>query len=200
MTDNDKMFVGHAILKCIQKNTKVFFEHKESVDCGDEIKCSGFFDESMLELHVATKKSQRDFFPIFVHEFCHFLQWTEGSKVYKNISGTQKDRDMWKWLNGDDIPMERVRKSIKAYQELELDCEKRVIQTIDEFNLSIAKSDYIKQSNIYILFYSLIKKTRKWYKYPPYNIPELRELVPDTLITNFKLPKEYTKIALKKCF
>ena len=200
MIKADKEFIGHAVLECTKKGVKVLFDHKEFV-LADQTKCSGFFDEDKKELHVATRKPQKDFFPVFVHEFCHFQQWSDREPLYMLISaGNSIDKDMWDWLNGKDISIDKVEKSIRAYQKMEMDCEKRVVRQIEKFGLSIEINNYIQMANIYVLFYSLLLETRKLYKTPPNQIPSLVKTVPTTFIESFEIPEDYRRITLKKCF
>ena len=200
MNENDKNFVGYAIAECVKKGVSVYFKNKDFV-WTDNTKCSGFFDENNKIIVVATKKSQKNFFPIFVHEFCHFQQWSEEDPVFLDTSNNiELDSDMWNWLEGEKVPMSRVRKSILAYQKLELDCEKRVIQKIKDFGLSIEMNNYIKMANVYVLFYSLLLKTRKWYYKPPYNSSKLLKIIPNEFITSFEIPEKFEKIAYKECY
>ena len=200
MNHNDKEFFGHAITECLKKKIKIVFEHKSFV-WADGIKCSGYFDEDDKELWVATRKPQRDFFPVFVHEFSHFQQWLQSDPVYMKISSARDiDNDMWEWINGKDIPEDRVNKSIQAYQEMELGCEKRVVEHIEKSGLSIEKNNYIKMANIYVLFYSLVRETRKWYKTPPYTIKGVLDCIPSTFIESFDISDDYRRIILKRCF
>lgn len=200
MRTNDKNFIGYAVAECNKKHITVIFDHKKFVTA-DNTRCSGYFDDNKKKLIVACQKPQKDFFPVFVHEFCHFQQWVEKDPVYTKVSkGTALDYDVWEWLSGKDTPMERVEKSILAYQKLELDCEKRVIQHVDNFKLSIKKKDYIQTANLYVLFYSLLKETRKWYKTPPYQVKEIVDTMPTTFIESFEIPRKCKQLLLEKCF
>jgi len=200
MTDNDREFIGYAIAECASKGISVHFEAKKFVNA-DNTRCSGYFDEDGKVLMVASRKAQRDFLPVFVHEFCHFQQWIEKDPIFMNASeNTELDQDMWVWLDGKDIPKTRVNRSLKAYQKLELDCEKRVVQHIKDFGLSIIEDEYIKMANVYVLFYSLLSKTRKWYVKPPYHSSKLLKIIPDKFITSFRLPDGFAEIAMDECY
>jgi len=200
MNCKDKEFLGNAIVECAKKNVKVVFEHKKYVSA-DGIKCSGYFDDYEKELWVAINKPQRDWFPVLAHEFGHFQQWSQGDPVYMKVSkGHNVNNDMWDWINGKNMSEDRIDKSIQSYQKMELDCEKRVVEHIKDFGLSIEPNNYIKQANIYVLFYSLVRETRKWYKTPPYTIKGILDCVPPTFIESFEIPEDYRKFALKECF
>ncbi len=200
MNKNDREFIGYVVAECSKKNVKVSFENEKFV-WSDGTRCSGYFDEYGRELVVAIKKSQRDFLPIIVHEFSHFQQWVENDPVFINMSKNEElDGDMWEWMKGVNIPMSRVRKSIRAYQNLELDCEKRSVEHIKNFNLSINIQEYIKMANVYILFYSLLLKTKSWYVNPPYSCGKLLKIIPENFIKSFRLPNGFEKIALEECY
>jgi len=200
MTENDRKYIGYIITECAKKGVSVHMENKKFVKT-DNTKCSGFFDEDGKVLMVATRKAQRDWLPVLSHEFCHFQQWSEKDPVFTDTSeNPELDQDMWEWLDGENIPMARVNRSLKAYQRLELDCERRVVQHIEDFGLSILEDEYIKMANVYVLFYSLLAQTRKWYKKPPYECGELLKVIPDQFIKSFRLPDGFAEIALKECY
>lgn len=200
MNDADKHFIGHAVAECAMHGMKILFLPKSFV-YADSAKCSGYFDEDARSIIVATKNPQRDWMPTFIHEFCHFRQFIEKDPVLNKISNsTRIDHDMWDWIDGRNIPMPRVRKSVRAFQEMELNCEKRVVDIINNFGLSIIVEDYIRMANTYVLFYGMILKTRRWYVTPPYQSTKLLKTIPDKFVTSFKLPDKFEEIVLKECY
>lgn len=202
MTNNETNFLGMALAKLATNKIKVIFEPKRYV-IADSEKCSGYFNEGSKELVVATKIASVNWLATFIHEFNHFNQWHEKDPLYMKVSNNvYLDGDMWDWLDGEKIPKERVRRSIKAYQKLELDCEKRTVQMLKKYNLSIDIENYIIGANIYILFYNIVLKVGKWYKQSPFKMTELFKYVPgDKLVENFEvLPAKFESIIMKKCF
>lgn len=200
MNKADREFIGYAVAESSKKSVSVLFLPKKSVKV-DGIKCSGYFDEDGRRILVATKKAQKDYFPVFIHEFCHFQQWAEKDPLFMIPTNNEElDNDIWEWLNGDDIPMSRVKKSVLAYQKLELDCEKRAVEHIRNFGLSVNVEQYIKMANVYVLFYSMILKTRKWYVKPPYKSGELLQLIPEKFVTSFSLPDGFEEVCLRECY
>ena len=199
MYENDKLFMGQAISECAKEGVQVTFLPKNSVKT-DNIPCAGWFNDEEKKLFIATQKPFKEFFPVFLHEFCHFKQWQTNEPSFMKLSRhSHLDSDMWNWLDGENIPKERVKKSFQAYREMELNCEKMVLKYLESFNLSTNKIDYIKGANIYILFYGVVEATRKWYDYPG-NDTKLNNMVPSRLIKSFKLPVGFKKriIALSK--
>jgi len=201
MTDNDRFFIGWAVTECAKKGVRVLLESKKSV-IADGIKCSGYFDEVKKELRVACNKPQKNWFPIFVHEFCHFEQWKEKDRSFLDVSENYSNNNtIWEWLDGKNFKYNNIKQSVRSYQRLELDCEKRAVKHIDNFNLSIEKERYIKQANIYILFYSLVLKNRKWYKNQPYEDKNILNVISSTFIKSFtSLPKGYEDSVIKVNF
>ena len=56
--------------------------------------CSGYFDHNKRLIVIATKYP--DVWPqVFIHEYCHFLQWSGTGKRF-----FQNDYDIDDWLNG----------------------------------------------------------------------------------------------------
>lgn len=193
MEKHNQQFLGYALLKCITNHITVSFISHEKV-LSDGVLVSGYYDGTKKELCVATKRPQKEYFPIFLHEFCHAEQdienWTlEGES-------NQTSNDIWEWLTGKDIPMNRVKKSARIYQKTELDCEKRAVRYIKKYGLSIDIENYIKNANIYVYFYSSLLETRQWEtKQSIFNHPELMKLVPDHFLNSYvKLPTGFTKI------
>lgn len=197
MKKNDKNFLDYAFAECEKKGFKIIFSNSKFVLL-DECNCSGFFDEAGKQIQIATQKPFKEYFPIFVHEFCHFKQWSEKEPLYTGI--TTQGKDMWDWLEGEELPIRELRKSIKSYQLMEFDCEKRTVQMMDKFNLSIDKSLYIKTANTYILYYSTLEQTREWYKTPPYKFQEIVDLMPDTFVKCLKPSKKFRRLVEELCY
>jgi len=199
MTNNDKTFIGWAINECIKEGVSVHLVPKQSIKFDNE-DCAGCFSDGDRELYVATKTSFKNFFPTFLHEFCHFKQWQTKEPSYMKVcNNPEVDADMWEWIEGKDIPMKRVRKSIHSYRLMELNCEKMALNYIKNFDLSINKEHYIVAANVYVLFYGVIEETRKWFKYSPYD-DRLFDLVPKNFVRSFRLPKGFKKRALSVCY
>jgi len=200
ITKNDTDFLGLAMAECAKANVKVVFFPKEYVKADDE-NCSGYFDDVLKELYVATKKSQKDWFETFIHEYCHFQQWMEREPTFMKLThNRQLDNDIWDWIQGKgNISIQRFRRSMRAYRQMELNCERRVIKLIDKYNLSVDKKEYIRSANVYVLFYGLLESIKKWYKFSPFN-KRLYVFVPDTFIRSFKIPPGFKEKILKICY
>jgi hypothetical protein len=118
--------------------------------------CAGWFDSSKKELMVCAKHP--DFFIVFVHEFCHFLQWRDDRKWWnKRMKGYCKFTD---WL----ALKRKKNEGREDCQLVELDCEKRAVKLIRKLHLPVDIKTYIQKANSYLLFYLIVEKNRKWPK------------------------------------
>jgi len=203
MTEKDNEFIGYAISRLATKRVTVIFENSTSVhSVREHIDCSGFFDDKLKVLAVACKKARRDFFPVFVHEYYHFIQWELKQENFTNLSQNQElEFALWKWLDGELDDLSLAEKSLREHQAMELDCERRTIKAIENFGLSIYVEDYIKAANIYVLFYNVLLKTKKWYDYPPYENEEIVGMIPSVLMdTYITTPPEIERAIINNCY
>lgn len=202
MNKNDKKFIGFVVHECSKRNIMVRFEPTKYIqEVGEVGTYAGYFNEREGELVVATKMPFKQYLPTLVHEFAHFQQWKEKEPVYmKLVNNRHLDGDMWEYFEGKDIPMERVEKSVRAYQEMELDCEKRTIALMEKYELSADIEWYTRTANVYVLFYSIMMETRQWYKNSPTQNDMLCSIVNGDLIEDFELPIGFKEIAMSECY
>jgi hypothetical protein len=121
------------------------------------VRCSGYFDGANKQLVVATGNDQ--WLATLVHEFCHLEQFLQGSEFWKkadNFGFVTFD----KWLSGKNV--KGVLKSINSLITLELDCEKRALKKIIEYDLPVNTVTYIQRANAYILYYRYVYETGRW--------------------------------------
>lgn len=192
---NEEEFIGKAVKHLVSEGKSIRLIAGESVKC-DGQPTGGFYCENGL--NVATKS--KAWFETFVHEYCHFLQ--ELDKGYN-----PGDDGMWgeydEWLSGGKT---LSQKKLKLYTDkiraCEVDCEKRVVKLIREYDLPIDEKRYIQEANVYAQFYSLATKYRSWYKkVSPCSIEALADMMP----THFKrtwdnVPTKFENIVVDKCF
>ena len=84
---------------------------------------------------------------------------------------------------------------------MELDCEKRVVDRIKEYNLPLDIPTYTKRANAYALFYNYMHSNRAWYKigHEPYNDPKILELMSDKFDMNYHVISDELKALFKEC-
>jgi hypothetical protein len=151
--------------------------------CGGSDRCHGIFEFNYKEnpvLKVATgNKSNEEWFGILIHEYCHFLQWRENSKIWRDFEESN--------FSIDDIIKnpKKFKKEILILIHLELDCERRAVSLIKHYNLFDYK-EYIQQANAILYKYGFLYIDGFW----PRSNPELKnchDLCPQ------KLHKSYMK-------
>lgn len=187
-TFNEKIdvFLEYAFKKLQHKKvTAIISTDKYVMIVEENIKCNGYFyedDGSDLMFGIAIGKPLNKWFPVFVHEFCHFEQFCENKSKWDSL----KDDDLWYWVGGTtELKPRELTIAINDSRDLEHDCELRVIKKIKEFQLPIDAERYSQQAAAYILFYNYMLKHRKWYKMgkEPYRNEKLMKLMPKKLPT-----------------
>jgi len=187
-------YIANAITELITNGFSVRMENSQKVD-----NCGGYVNDTPKEFVVATKGSFVTTFGIFIHEYCHFLQWMDKDSIWHNDNGTVND--FFYWLDGSSQKINA--KIIHGVQLLELDCERRAIDEILKNDLPLNVPRYCKGTNSYLWLYPVLRRTRKWVKKSPYRVKEIINLVPDTLLhpKEYKTPpKKYVELVLDKCF
>lgn len=126
------------------------------VDLGDDKESSGYFDETEKKICVAMRCV--DPIGVLAHEYNHFKQYIEAPVFYQHCSKSYQK--VFDWLDGKRV--NNISEHIATATMLELDCEKRTVEMIKNFNLNIDIKLYIRQANAYIYFWQYIFYTRKW--------------------------------------
>jgi hypothetical protein len=125
---------------------------------------SGYFDE--VDKVIKISILDEDFLEVLVHEFCHFLQFSEGDPKYTRLflNGENMLDELWSWLDGYG-EMETKRKNLifNSVIEMERDCEKRTIELIKKYSLPIDLDNYKNNAIMYLYYYTYAKKFRTWF-------------------------------------
>ena len=167
-------FTGKAIVELIQSGVTVKFnkhtyysKHAYNYFLGN--------DKNPKMLINCLGRETSYWFPIFIHEYCHFLQWKEDKVKWKTYD--QHCTLFFDYIEGkiDYISDETVEK----VQELEMDCDKRAMKLIDELQLEVNLDEYIQYANIYYISHGLMKKYKEFFF--PY-APEVLIGMPKTLV------------------
>ena len=201
MDEPTQAFLNYVESKLKKSRFKLILSMSD-VNVG-RISVGGSFDESAKELNVGI--SDPDFLEILVHEFNHFIQWSEQEPLYLKISegDSSMSEQLWAWLDHEiELPKERVSEIIQSIIDMELDCERRSVKMIKEFSLPIYLKEYIFLSYTYLNFYNYVKIHRTWFKQNVglSDIKELRECKNIHLRGKFRrLPKGFEEIFRKYC-
>ena len=174
-------FIAETLIELI--DSKVSVELVQSVYLPD--RNSGEFNDFPREFKVAMKRPLKYWFPIYIHEFCHFRQWKEKSVLWDKYDDT-----FFEWVDDrENFQLSEVKKSLKSIISLELDCEKRAVQMIKDRELPLDTDDYIKGANAYLLSYFISYEQMGWYASAPYEDKKVLDVVPD----KFLKVKDYMK-------
>jgi hypothetical protein len=159
-TSGVDLFLDDLRRDCIIHQVTLKFHKGRTVPLAEGIRGSGYFSGSDKILAVA--KGREDWLWILVHESCHLDQWIENCKVWA-------DDDRWpsgdlidSHIVGDKVDRRRLRRAILRTIKLELDCERRSLVKIAEYNLPINTATYIQRANAYVLSYHRVYTVGKW--------------------------------------
>ena len=167
---------------------------------------SGYFvDYGKPELGVAIGRPVEVWSATLAHESSHMDQWLEKSKYWTGnyIDGKEAVDYLDEWISGTEYTTEEIDTYVKAAIGVEWDCERRTVQKIKEYNLPLDPIEETQKANSYILFYTLLKETRKWNKpgKAPYLIKEVWSHMPKTFDMDYSVvPENLKELYLKYCF
>jgi hypothetical protein len=178
-------FLEYAFDQLEVYGVDVLISTENYVIAPDGMKCNGFVvedekDPDKITFACAIGHPFKDWFITFIHEFCHFTQWRDGSKYWYNVD---EDEILWDWVLNKKTKitdMKKVDRQFKQARNLELDCERRTLKMIKRFKLPVDAKKYAKKSAAYVLFYDYMRIARKWYKIgkEPYKNTKLLRLMP----------------------
>ena len=154
----------------------------DEISFDGEDSCCGYFDANDKKLVVAIGKPLDEWFDVFVHEYCHFEQWTEGIDLWNKCvlrEGVDALDDILQHFKGElELTPEQVDEYLHVTAQLERDCELRVLAKAEQYGLPIDINQYAKEANSYIVFYYAMKELKSWCKTPPYEIDEILAVMP----------------------
>ena len=158
---------------------------------GGGIASSGFFeDRPTPRLAVGLGKPWQEWLPVLAHEFSHAQQWREQSLVWTNLfkdwgRGVEEASNALDgWLDGTLVlSPEQLSDVVDRARAVELDCERRTIALMRQWNLPIDPTEYAQKAAAYVYFYNHVAKTRQWYSADaaPYELAEVWSCAPREL-------------------
>ena len=148
------------------------------LNCGG-YRCEGYFNEGEKVIKIA--KLAANFLETLVHEYSHFLQYINKSKIYHKSDKAILMVDAW--FAGKEFSSEDIKRSFFIIRAMERDCEKRALRMIKKFNLQIDTKLYAKRAHCYIYSHFLMEKKRKFYSYKksPYRSPLVLKIMPSSM-------------------
>jgi len=178
MHTRNHQFVSHVKHHLAQYGMRLVIGRGKLLNCGG-YRCEGYFNEGEKIIKIA--KQATNFLETLVHEYCHFLQYINNSKIYLKSDKAILMVDAW--FAGKEFNQEKLEKAFFIIRAMERDCEKRAIKIIKKFNLQIDTKMYAKRANCYIYSHFLMEKTRKFYAYKksPYRSPIVLKIMPSSM-------------------
>jgi hypothetical protein len=197
-------FIQAEIAHCKQHHIKINLIKVESIDVSGTA-CGGFFNEEPNpKIVVATNKPLEQWLPIFVHESCHKDQFIEKDPVWSAKIKKHFDANSIfdQWINhACELNPRQLSQIIRQIIALELDCEQRAVQKIQQYNLPIDINEYTQKANAYIWQHRVIQKTRSWGEDTVYESKELWQQMPVDFCDSYaKISNKMLKLYMKHCY
>lgn len=162
----------------------------------DGLDVCGYFCERPAKLTIATGNPVSVWLPVFVHESCHMDQWLEKMPIFSKSNGALDMMENW-LLRYKEYKPEKMYECLRTIIELELDCEKRTVQKIKDWNLPIDVDKYIRGANVYLFFYLDLLRTRTWSSF--YHKNSILECAAKTFYDDYsKIPTKLQKAFMKE--
>lgn len=193
MRDNHELppeardWVAAKIAELEEAGVTVRFVDGEHADCGGS-KVGGYFDEHGLEFVVATGKDPHLWLSVFLHEYCHWRQSQADTPAWMaRLAGECCPQQAFDaWLAGVvEMTPEQLQAAVGLVLASEIECEQMAVAMLDRHpELGLDRHWYIASANVYLGWYGVVMKTRRWYDRSPYASTELLTLVPGKRLLN----------------
>lgn len=198
-----RAFFSYAMNELIDNKCKIIIDPYSTISYSTDIAVGGYFLHKPKELAIATGMKFEKWFQIFIHEFSHFRQFMEQEPSFM-LNVTEKAAEKFdKILSGSKkFSNKEVNHYCKILQDLEIDCERRTIELIKEYNLEIDVDLYTRKANAYIFLYTYIMKYRQWPdKKSPCGVKKIVDLMPSALLTDYSsIPEQYEELLTRYCY
>lgn len=109
-------------------------------------------------------------FEVFVHEYCHYLQWRDNRQLWDRSLTTYDI--LFDWIDKLDSTYSdaEVDQSLHDILEIEHDCETKALKLLKNNPIEGVDTDkYVRAVNAYLFHYHLNRKLRKRPKRPIYS-------------------------------
>lgn len=177
----NEQFLGNTLAEMVSSGVTVQFNKRIY---NSKHSYNFFNDDPKPELYVNYFSEHiDDWFTIYIHEYGHFLQWKNEWEKWEPYN--KYVVSMNSYLDNENNTV--TRKTVRKIQEIEIDCEKKVLKLIKKHKLHIDVAEYTQNTNLYIYCHIFFRKYRKFYT--PYN-KELLQMMPKKLFTVDQLDKK----------
>lgn len=179
---SEKTRVNSYSIKCngfFDANVPIDFKKEHILGIEKYVENNLFLDSRAVLAYSVGEKSEEEILGLLAHEFAHVNQYIEFSNLWIDSSKFL----IWdEYFKSEKFKLSKVKKVWEQIVKLEVDCEKRVLDLIDKFNLPINKERYIQKANAYLFFYTYAFLYRKWYNKAPYEVENIVKLMPKTIM------------------
>lgn len=162
--DPAKRFRARVEKECRRLGVSFHAINEERVKADDDY-ADGYFDEDSLVF--ACGQPTEAWLSTLVHESCHMDQWSsrcpewQACKIDESLH-LDASLVFECWLRGHvELTPDQLDKYLSAIRNLELNCERRALAKIEEFQLPIDRTVYIKGANAYILYHNYMAQVRR---------------------------------------
>jgi hypothetical protein len=162
--DTKLTFITKVVKELLYNGFSVFLHNKESLNG-----YGGWFGTDTGEEEFVVAMKHHMGFEIFIHEYCHFLQWKYNRAFWD--SSTEYYDILFDWIENKDMIVadEILDKSLHTILAIEHDCESRVLKLVELNPIeNFDKDKYIRAVNSYLWSYHINKELRKRPKNPIY--------------------------------
>lgn len=161
MEETVKKFIKDLRKDCKKNGIKIELKPSVQIFSNPGLKCLGYFSHHEKVIKVA--KNNNQYLAVLIHEAQHLCQYLENTIEWQKDEqfGNQAFED---WINGKEI--KNIGRAITNLLALELDCERRALKKITEYDLPINSSTYIQRTNQMCQYYRFVQKYRRWNNKP----------------------------------
>jgi hypothetical protein len=180
-------WIETALAELEEAGVEARFVPDEYADCAG-YRVGGWFDEDTPELVVATSRPTSVWLSVFVHEFSHFRQSQAETPAWtaKLRAECCPQAAFDAWLAGVvEMTVEQLRDAVGLVAAMERECETLALDLLTRTpELPIDRERYTRAANVYLGYYGVVMRSRRWYDRAPYTATELLDMVPgDRLLT-----------------
>lgn len=174
-------WVACKIAELEAAGVEVRFVDGDHADCSGS-KVGGYFDEHAPEFVVATGQDSQLWLSVFVHEYCHFRQSQAETEAWMaRLPGECCPQQAFDaWLAGVvEMTPEQLRAAVGLVLGFETECEQMAVGLLARHpELGLDGRWYVQAANVYLGWYGVVMKTRRWYDRSPYASTEPLAWVP----------------------
>lgn len=164
----------------------------EATDADHIENCGGFYmdGEDGGEPVLAIATGNNTWAETFLHEFNHFCQHQDGADVWtagQLPDGTHGADLITLWYDGFvELNEEQLELYFRPILEVELDCETRTVQMIQDLDLPFDTALYTRQANAYLIGHAELRRRRQWFTpgIAPYRVPAILDAMPSDFVTH----------------